>query len=194
MFERLTAAARSVLTLAQDEAGRERHAHIGTEHLLLGLLAEEQTVAAAALRQAGLTLEAARVDVVRRLGPAPLGAGDAAALRAVGFNLDDVRAAVEAAFGPGALAAAPHCRQPRRHRDDQRPPRNCIPFTPRAKKALELALRESLRYRHRSIGAEHILLGLLREGDGLVVQILGDHAISPELLRANLLSAMGQVA
>ena len=56
------------------------------------------------------------------------------------------------------------------------PPKGRIPFTPRAKKVLELALREALQLHHNYIGTEHILLGLVREGDGVAAQILAAHA------------------
>lgn len=188
MFERFSDRARRVVVLAQEEADRARHPHIGTEHLLLGLLAETDGVAAVALRNAGLTLEPVRAAIVERLGPAPLGGGDAAALAAIGIDLDRVRATVEATFGPGALRAVTRCRARRR------PAPAGTPFTPRAKKALELALRESLRLRHRSIGTEHLLLGLLREGDGLAVQILVASGTSIDGLRADVLSALDDVA
>ena len=56
------------------------------------------------------------------------------------------------------------------------PPKGRIPFTPRAKKVLELSLREALSLSHNYIGTEHILLGLIREGDGVAAQILAEHA------------------
>jgi ATP-dependent Clp protease ATP-binding subunit ClpC len=64
-----------------------------------------------------------------------------------------------------------------------------IPFTPRAKKVLELSLREALRLGHREIGTEHVLLGLLREGDGVAVRILAGFT-DPERIRQELLSVL----
>src|SRR5215471_12642409 len=61
-----------------------------------------------------------------------------------------------------------------------------IPFTPRAKKTLELSLREALALRHNFIGTEHILLGLLMEGDGLAAQIMRNHADLPTIRTAVL--------
>jgi ATP-dependent Clp protease ATP-binding subunit ClpA len=93
---------------------------------------------------------------------------DAQALSAIGIDLDAVREAVEATFGPGAL--------------DPEPPKGCarIPFTPRAKKVLELSLREALRLQHNYIGTEHILLGLIREGDGIAARILAESNVHPD--------------
>ena len=124
MFERFTDRARRVVVLAQEEARMLNHAHIGTEHLLLGLVHEGQGVAARALE-------------------------------ALGISLEDVRREVEEIIGRG-----------------ERPPSGHIPFTPRAKEVLELSLRESTQLGHQYIGTEHILLGLLREGEGVAAQVL----------------------
>jgi len=124
MFERFTDRARRVVVLAQEEARMLNHAHIGTEHLLLGLVHEGQGVAARALE-------------------------------ALGISLETVRREVEETIGHG-----------------ERPPSGHIPFTPRAKKVLELSLRESTELGHAYIGTEHILLGLLREGEGVAAQVL----------------------
>ena len=104
MFERFTEQARQVVVLAQEEAHVLMHSYIGTEHILLGLIREEEGIAAQVLESLGITLEAARLQVV-----AVIGAGE------------DVT-------------------------DGQ------IPFTPRAKKVLELALREALSLGHNWIG------------------------------------------
>jgi hypothetical protein len=79
----------------------------------------------------------------------------AKALKSLGISLDAVRQQVEEIIGQGQQAPSGH-----------------IPFTPRAKKVLELALRESLQLGHNYIGTEHILLGLIREGDGVAAQVL----------------------
>ncbi len=68
MFTRFTSRARAVVVLAQEEARRLRHGHLGTEHLLLGLLAEGEGIGARALAQAGITLEAARAEVEQLVG------------------------------------------------------------------------------------------------------------------------------
>src|SRR5215469_8869541 len=81
------------------------------------------------------------------------------ALSRFGVSLDGTRQAVEAIIGRGKETPSGH-----------------IPFTPRAKKTLELALREALQLRHDYIGTEHILLGVIREGEGVGSQILRQHA------------------
>jgi ATP-dependent Clp protease ATP-binding subunit ClpA len=124
MFERFTDRARRVVVLAQEEARLLNHNYIGTEHLLLGLAHEGQGVAAIALEQLGIRLEA-------------------------------LRSRVKEIIGQGQSAPVGH-----------------IPFTPRAKKVLELSLREALDLGHNYIGTEHILLGLVREGEGVAAQVL----------------------
>ena len=124
-FKRFTDKARQVVVLAQDEARRFGHNYIGTEHLLLGLVAEGNE---------GLA---------------------AHALESIGIGLEAVRQQVEEIIGPGKQAPSGH-----------------IPLTPRAKRALELSLREALQLGHNYIGTEHILLGLLREGNGVAAQAL----------------------
>ena len=80
------------------------------------------------------------------------------ALAGVGMSLEAARNEVTALVGTGAAAPSGH-----------------IPFTPRAKKTLELALREALQLQHNYIGTEHILLGLIREGEGVAAQVLKQH-------------------
>ena len=79
----------------------------------------------------------------------------ARALESLGISLDAVRQQVQEIIGQGEEAPSGH-----------------IPFTPRAKKVLELSLREALQLGHNYIGTEHILLGLIREGDGVAAQVL----------------------
>jgi ATP-dependent Clp protease ATP-binding subunit ClpC len=79
----------------------------------------------------------------------------AKALEALGISLEAVRSQVEEIIGQGQQAPSGH-----------------IPFTPRAKKVLELSLREALQLGHNYIGTEHILLGLIREGEGVAAQVL----------------------
>jgi ATP-dependent Clp protease ATP-binding subunit ClpA len=90
------------------------------------------------------------------LGLAHEGQGVAAkALESLGISLEAVRAQVEEIIGQGQSAPVGH-----------------IPFTPRAKKVFELSLREALQLGHNYIGTEHILLGLVREGEGVAAQVL----------------------
>jgi ATP-dependent Clp protease ATP-binding subunit ClpC len=135
MLERFTDQSRRVIVLAQEEARLLKHNYIGTEHLLLGLLADEECVAARALKSLGITLEAARAQVTEILGPG---------------------------------------------REDY--PGN-IPFTTRAKKVLELSLRESLTMKSQSIGTEHLLLGLIMEPDGIGPQVILRLGATPGMVR-----------
>jgi ATP-dependent Clp protease ATP-binding subunit ClpC len=135
MFERFTERARQVVVLAQEEARTLKHNYIGTEHILLGLLREEEGLAARVLESLDITVERVRAQVVRIVGSG-----------------EEVT--------PGQ-----------------------IPFTPRAKKVLELALREALSLGHNYIGTEHILLGLVRENEGVAARILLDFDADSEKIR-----------
>ena len=178
MFERFTQEARQAVTLAQEEARHLRHNYIGTEHLLLGLLDQSDTVACRTLSRLGLPRERAVESIIDHLGTKDL---DAEALGALGIDLEAVRERVEADFGEGALDA-PSSR-PRRGKGD---PRGHIPFTPGAKKALELSLREALALKHNYIAGGHILLGLLREGEGLATKVINDRGIDLNTVRTNV--------
>ena len=226
VFERFTAGARLAVTDAQGEARRLGHRYIGTEHLLLGLLAGGDGIAAVVLRDAGVDASTVEGDVVRIVGrgtgpgSGPGTAADADALRILGIDLEAVREAAEAAFGPGALdwASVAATRSARRRfgrglrlRPFRRQRRSCstgrphgerpsaflgghITFTPRAKKVLELSLREALALRHHYIGTEHILLGLIREGEGLAAEVLVLHGVGLDDLRRRVLAALGKAA
>ncbi len=124
MFERFTDRARRVVVLAQEEARMLNHNYIGTEHILLGLIHEGEGLAAKALENLGISLNAVREQVTEIIGKG------------------------------------------------QQSPTGHIPFTPRAKKVLEYSLREGLQLGHTYIGTEHILLGLIREGEGVAAQVL----------------------
>jgi len=179
MFERFTEEARNTVVLAQQEA-RELHAgHIGTEHLLLGLVGQGGTPVADVLDRHGLDRASTIRAIARLTGDAAL---DADALGAVGIDLDAVRERVEATFGPGALDAP----GPGRGRAQS----GHIPFTPRAKKVLELSLREAVALKSKSIGDGHILLGVLREGDGLAMKVISERGIDAATLRQEVTSAL----
>jgi len=124
MFERFTARARRAVVNAQQEARELSHNYIGTEHLLLGLMREPESVAARALQELKISQDTVREHVIQIVGRG------------------------------------------------QQPPSGHVPFTPRAKKVLELSLREALQLSHNYIGTEHILLGLIREGEGVAAQVL----------------------
>jgi ATP-dependent Clp protease ATP-binding subunit ClpA len=169
MFERFTTAARDVVVGAQHEREEFGHPYVGTEHLLLGLLNEGTGGAYAVLRRAGVNRIQVREDVRRYLRQGPLGDADAEALKAIGIDLNEVRAKVEETFGPGALRVPA---SPKRG-FFQKPGR----FSMRARKVLELSLREAIRLHDNFIGPEHILLGLIREGEGLAVKIMVDRGV-----------------
>jgi ATP-dependent Clp protease ATP-binding subunit ClpA len=172
MFERFTSDARAVVVRAQEEARALRHDYIGTEHLLLGVLAGQDGAGAVLLGRWAITADTVRMDILARVGP---GGFDAEALATLGIDLERVRERVEASFGPGALS--------RRRRCARGDSGSAIPFTPRAKQALELALREALAAGHRHVGDEHIVLGLLHEGDGVAAQILAEHGVRLDAAR-----------
>jgi ATP-dependent Clp protease ATP-binding subunit ClpA len=174
MFERFTTEARQTVVGAQDEARRLHAPRIGTEHLLLALLAQEGSTSAAVLARHGLTHDSV-AEMIRGYGSDL----DAEALTTLGIDLDAVRERVEEAFGPGALDGAP-ARSPDGH----------IPFTPRAKKVLELSLREAIAGKSRSIRDGHLALGLLREGEGLAMKALHDRGVDTRELRRDLTAAL----
>jgi ATP-dependent Clp protease ATP-binding subunit ClpC len=142
VFERFSERARQVVVLAHDEARALGHDYIGTEHLLLGLLREEEGIAARVLEGLSVTTEEVRGKVASIVGR-----GDAA-------------------------------------------PAEQIPFTPRAKQVLELSLREALALGHNDIGTEHVLLGVVREYDGLGARILFDLGADAETIRNEVIRAL----
>jgi len=198
MFERFTRPAREVVLRAKVEARDLHNPVIGTEHLLLAMLHEDAgiegpaggvggagtSIAYKVLREAGLTAASVRVQVRQLVPPPMLGPEDAEALRQIGIDLDTVLARIEVSFGPDALEAVEPA-SPGRKRFGRRRRRFAGQFAPRSKKVLELSLREALRLRHNYIGTEHILLGLIREGEGLAAKILTEAGVDlPGLRRA----------
>ncbi len=172
MFERFTDEARQVVRLAQEEARRLRHPFIGTEHLLLAMFSEGHGVAAQAMLARKLEVSDLRRRVAALVDEGRDGL-DPDALATLGIDLDAVRRVTEASFGEGALDTK-----------GRKPVRTGhIPFTKRAKKTLELSLREAIRLKHDHISSGHILLGLLRETDGAAALILIDAGIDLADLR-----------
>jgi ATP-dependent Clp protease ATP-binding subunit ClpA len=191
MFERFTDRARHVVRQARVEAKNLGHDKVGTEHILIAMLADEACLAARVLREAGVERDDLRARIERHVGRGPriLGEADAAALREIGIDLDEVRARIERSFGEGALRPA------------EDPPRRGLrrrahggPFSARAKKVLELSLREALRLKHNYIGTEHILLGLVREGQGLAALVLTEAGIDLADLRRRVEAAVRRAA
>ena len=179
MFERFTEEAREVVVRAQHEADTLGHDYLGTEHLLLGL-ASDDGAAGAALRSLGVSSDELRAERAAACRPAKR---DADALATIGIDLDEVRSRVEEAFGPGALE---------RTRAGRRRFCRARPFGPFAKRTLELSLREALSRGDRYIGSEHVLLGLLRAGEGPAVKLLEQRGLPPEAVRAAVLRELNR--
>lgn len=141
-FDKFTERARKVLSLAQEEAQRFQHNYIGTEHLLLGLVREEEGVAAKVLLK-------------------------------LGVELNRVREAVEFIIGRGDRIVLGE-----------------IGLTPRAKKVIELAIDEARSMKHHYIGTEHLLLGLVREGEGIAAGVLESLGVRLERVRRETLAVL----
>jgi ATP-dependent Clp protease ATP-binding subunit ClpA len=198
VFERFTPDARQAVARAQHEAQAFAHPWIGTEHLLLGVLAADSP-AAASLTEAGITLDGARAALQQVVGRGGFCERDAAALRSVGIDLDHVRRAAEASFGPGALDRPPvwHCRRRalfrhRRQELDAAPEQ--LPFMPRAKRALERASMEADRSRQREVGLDQLLLGLLDPKGNTAVALIQHLGANPEAVRAQLRARLDDAA
>lgn len=185
MFERFTEAARAIVVQAQEARADLGHPFVGTEHLLLAMMSDDGVAGRIlATRPAesseALDAERVRAEIERRAGAGQslLGERDAEALRSVGIDLDAVLARIEQTFGPDALSRNESCRGwfGRRARAGR--------FSARAKKVLELSLREALRLKSNHIRSGHLLLGLLREGEGLGARILVDAGHDLDALRA----------
>lgn len=149
MFERFTKDARAAVVGAQEVAQALHSPTIDTRHLVV-TLAESPGAVRDALHDGGL--DPADVATRARREVADDGALDGDALAAVGIDLAEVRRRTDEVFGPGSLDRAGRRGRPRSHR----------PFTPDAKKALELALREAVRLGDKGIDDRHLLLGVLR--------------------------------
>ncbi len=138
-----TPRAQQVLRLAQQEAERFNHGYVGTEHLLLGLVALGQGVAVVVLQKMGIDLDTLRLEVEKAVGVGP-------ETKTIGN----------------------------------------IPFTPRVKKVLALAGSEARALNHSYVGTEHILLGLLREGEGVASRILKNLNIDLEKARVAIMKEL----
>lgn len=186
MFERFTDQARAVVVGAQTEAAALGHRWIGTEHLLVAALSEQDDPVTRALASLGLDAGRVRDQVLRELGA---GVEDEVALRDLGIDLDAVRRRIEDRFGPGVLDDAGDRPEPRWWRRRSRRRRSGgghIPFTPRAKKALELSLREALAGHSREIRVSHLVLGLMRT-QGLAARVVTVLGVPPEAVRRAVL-------
>lgn len=172
MFERFTKQARAVVVRAQEEATAQSSERIGADHLLIAL-AGGHDEASRVLEGLGLSAPTLRAERRETDGL------DAEALASIGIDLEEVRRRVEATFGPGALG-----KRRLGHR----------PFTPAARKALELSFREAIALNEKHIGAEHLLLGVLRDpGDG-VGALLRRRGTAPDTVHAAILEALRTAA
>ncbi len=143
-FEKFSERARRALSLAQEEAQRFNHSYIDTEHVLLGLVREEDGMAAKVLTN-------------------------------LGVGLSKVRTAVEFIMGRG-----------------EKPSTGELGLTPRAKRVIEFAVDEARRLNHSYIGTEHLLLGLLREGEGVAAGVLESFGVTLERVRAEAVKLLSQ--
>lgn len=173
MFERFTQGARDAVIQAQTEVMELGADAIGTQHVLLGVLWNVDGIAKHLLDETGLGYR----DVRDRVEGEVAGSfSDADALRGIGIDLEEVRRRADQAFGKGALG--------------RRTGRRCggghVPFTPDAKKSLELALREAVALKHTGIGPEHILLGLTRLPESPAGRLMTTAGVRPEELGARL--------
>ncbi|SFN27183.1 Clp protease N-terminal domain-containing protein [Actinomadura madurae] len=173
MFERFTEGARRVVTGAQEQARALGTPFIGTEHLLLSLL-DGDDATARVLTEHGVEASAIGRRIARK-GEDPL---DPEALSTLGIDLDAVREATEEVFGEGALDVPAGRRR--------RFPKGHIPFTPRAKKALELSLRHAIRLKQKQIRSGHVLLGVLHDKEFMSVRILSEAGVDVAALRAHV--------
>lgn len=194
MFERFTTQAREAVIDAQGEAKALKASRIEVVHLLLGVLAGAAgTPLGAVLSDAGLTIDDTRTEVARSRGGQALGDEDAAALRSIGIDLDAVRESLDATFGEDALDRAESAENTERRGWFGLKGTGHIPFTPGAKKAIELSLREALARKDGHIGAEHLLLGVVRGGDDDAAAVIARH-LTPAELRVRVLALLDRAA
>ncbi len=142
-FNEYTPRARQVIQLARQEAEKFNHTYVGTEHLLLGLIALGEGVAVDVLKRMNLSIERVRMEVEKQVGQ-----------------------------GGETKTVGP------------------IPFTPRAKRVLQFAASEARELHHNYIGTEHLLLGLLREEEGVAAQVLRTLGVDIESVRAEVMRVL----
>ena len=144
MWERFTERAKHVVSAAREEATRLNSEYVRTEHILLGLCREPEGIAARALENLGVDIEALALEIEQ-----------------------------QCQRGTSTVSG------------DE------IAFTPRAKKVLELAVEEARRFNHSYIGTEHILLGLIKEGEGIAAKVLQDMKIDLGRVQAEIIRLLG---
>lgn len=139
MYGRFTERAQKAILLAQEEAKKFNHNYVGTEHILLGLIAEEQGIAAQALKAMGITIDKARKEVYDIVGMGEEGV-------------------------------------------------DLVGFTPRTKKVFELGVAEARNLGHNYVSTEHLLLGLITEGEGIASTILKRLGVEPGKLAQTIIN------
>jgi ATP-dependent Clp protease ATP-binding subunit ClpC len=144
MWERFTERAKHVVSAAREEATRLGSEYVRTEHILLGLCREPDGIAARALENLGVDIEALAMEIEQQVQRG------------------------------NAVVSGEE-----------------IAFTPRAKKVLELAVEEARRFNHSYIGTEHILLGLVKEGEGIAAKVLQDMKIDLDRIQAEVIRLLG---
>ncbi len=145
MFGRFTERAQKAILLAQEEAKRMKHNYVGTEHLLLGLIAEKNGVAAVSLKELSVEIENTRKEVLKAIG--------------TGSEEEDI-----------------------------------LGFTPRTKRIFELSFLQARNLGHSYVGTEHLLLGLLAEGEGVAVVVLKRLGVDIKELREKVVSMVSSDA
>lgn len=141
MFGRFTERAQKVITFAQQMAQQLGHNYVGTEHLLLGIIKEEESIAAKALKNLGIEMEKVQQIIVQSIG--------------VGNK-----------------------------------PTDLLGYTPRTKKVFELSIGEARNLNHNYVGTEHLLLGIIRAGDGIATKILTELGVNLQNVRAEVLKLL----
>ncbi len=179
MFERFTKAARFAVVGAHEQARELKSPRIDVEHVLLGVLSTADKDLTTLLDRVGLTYDDVRAHIAENRRSEALGAEDAEALKSIGIDLDAVRESLEATFGDDALDRA----VPEERRGWFGRRGGHIPFTPGAKKVLELSLREALAHKDDHIASEHILLGVLRAPSDKARAVIEEHVAVAELRR-----------
>ena len=167
IFNRVRDRSRESVEAAFEEARMLGHDSLGDEDLLLGILSADAGVGAEALRSLGVTLEGARTESEEMLSDA---------LASIGVSLEEIRREAGDAFDMGI----PYGRK--------------IPYAPRAKNALVEARRQMRRLGDDHLGTEHVLLGILANGDGTAVRMLSRLGVAPEALEDRLREMRDQAA
>ena len=201
MTDYMTQDARSVAICAYENAIRLGHHYLGGEHFLLALAAADQP-AGAALRGRGVTPERVDEEIVRLAGSGLLGDLDRDALAAVGIDVDAVRDRIESSFGQAALQQAARAAHREPGISSWSPRRRSgavrdgvfLPHAPDVEKGRRNACREAQARHGTQIGVEHVALGLVAVGEGLVPPILSAIGVSAPVLRTAILDRYRQAS